>query len=67
MSIYETKALKVDPHNRQVTIADLSDIKGVNNITIPYDNLVYAVGAEAQTFGIPDVKEHFVFLRLWPF
>ncbi|KAG8938062.1 NADH:ubiquinone oxidoreductase [Tulasnella sp. 424] len=65
--IYEAEALKVDPHSKQVTIADLSDIKGdVNNMTIPYDILVYAVGAEAQTFGIPGVKEHSCFLKELP-
>ncbi|KAG8905199.1 NADH:ubiquinone oxidoreductase, partial [Tulasnella sp. 417] len=67
VSIYEAEALKVDPHNKQVTIADLSDIKGdVNNMTIPYDILVYAVGAETQTFGIPGVKEHSCFLKELP-
>ncbi|KAG8905734.1 NADH:ubiquinone oxidoreductase [Tulasnella sp. 403] len=67
VSIYEAEALNVDPHNKQVTIADTSDIKGeVNNITIPYDILVYAVGAETQTFGIPGVKEHSCFLKELP-
>ncbi|KAG9010273.1 NADH:ubiquinone oxidoreductase [Tulasnella sp. 427] len=67
VSIYEAEALKVDPHAKQVTIADLSDIKGdVNNMTIPYDVLVYAVGAETQTFGIPGVKEHSCFLKELP-
>ncbi|KIO29017.1 hypothetical protein M407DRAFT_21919 [Tulasnella calospora MUT 4182] len=57
VSIYEAEALKVFPHNKQVTIADLSNIKGdVNNMTI-LDILVYAVGGETQTFGIPGVKE----------
>ncbi|KAG8925715.1 NADH:ubiquinone oxidoreductase [Tulasnella sp. 417] len=50
VSIPEAEALKVDPHNKQVTIADLSDNKGdVNNMTIPYNILVYAVGADTQT------------------
>jgi len=31
--------------------------------TIPYDYLVCAVGAETQTFGIPGVKEHAVFMK----
>ncbi|KAG8938661.1 NADH:ubiquinone oxidoreductase, partial [Tulasnella sp. 424] len=67
VSIYEAEALKVDPHTKQVTIADLSDIKGdVNNMTIPYDILVYAAGAETQTFGIPGVKEHSCFLKELP-
>lgn len=31
--------------------------------TIPYDYLVYAVGAETQTFGIPGVKERACFMK----
>ena len=58
VSIYEAEALNVDPHTKQVTIEDTSDIRGaVSHITLPYDVLVYAVGAETQTFGIPGVKE----------
>ena len=32
-------------------------------MTIPYDYLVYAVGAETQTFGIKGVKEHACFMK----
>ena len=32
-------------------------------MTIPYDYLVYAVGAENQTFGIKGVKEYACFLK----
>ncbi|KIO18367.1 hypothetical protein M407DRAFT_31968 [Tulasnella calospora MUT 4182] len=61
---YEAEAQKVDTHTKQVTIADLSNIKGdVNNMTILYDILVYAVGAETQTFGIPGVKELHDFIK----
>ncbi|KAF7313817.1 Mitochondrial external NADH dehydrogenase [Mycena chlorophos] len=43
---------------------DNSDIQGsVSSTTIPYDYLVYAVGAETQTFGIPGVKEHACFMK----
>ncbi|KAI0316377.1 FAD/NAD(P)-binding domain-containing protein [Amylostereum chailletii] len=31
--------------------------------TLPYDKLVISVGAYAQTFGIPGVKEHAFFLK----
>ncbi|KAG8912202.1 NADH:ubiquinone oxidoreductase, partial [Tulasnella sp. 417] len=67
VSIYKTEALKVDTQNKQVTIAGLSDIKGnVNNMTIPYDMLVYAIGAETPTFGISSVKEHCCFEKELP-
>ena len=43
---------------------DNSEIKGaVSSTTIPYDYLVYAVGAEVQTFNIPGVKEHACFMK----
>jgi len=35
----------------------------VSNTKIPYDYLVYAVGAEVQTFGIPGVQEHACFMK----
>ena len=45
--------------NKTVTFADTSEIQGaVSNTTIPFDYLVYAVGAEVQTFNIPGVREH---------
>ena len=43
---------------------DTSEIKGeIYSTTIPYDYLVYAVGAEVQTFNIPGVKEHACFMK----
>jgi len=40
------------------------DNKGaMSSTTIPYDYLVYAVGAETQTFNIPGVKEHACFMK----
>ena len=50
--------------NKTVTFSDSSVIKGaVNTTKLPYDYLVYAVGAETQTFGIPGVKEHACFMK----
>lgn len=43
---------------------DTSEIKGlVSSTTISYDYLVYAVGAEVQTFNIPGVKERACFMK----
>ncbi|CAE7190752.1 unnamed protein product [Rhizoctonia solani] len=62
--VYEAEAQEVDPKNKTVTFADNSPVKGgVNSTTIPYDYLVYAVGAETQTFGIPGVREHACFMK----
>jgi NADH dehydrogenase FAD-containing subunit len=30
---------------------------------MPYDYLLYAVGAESATFGVPGVREHCYFLK----
>lgn len=43
---------------------DETEIQGeVSSTTIPFDYLIYAVGAETQTFGIPGVKEHACFMK----
>ncbi|KAJ7575347.1 hypothetical protein C8J56DRAFT_1007726 [Mycena floridula] len=57
VAVIEAKATKVDVENRTVTFADKSGIQVepaayTSTTTIPYDYLVYAVGAEVQTFGI---------------
>lgn len=47
-----------------ISLPDISPIRGdVATKTIPYDYLVCAVGAETQTFNIPGVKEHAVFMK----
>ncbi|KZT54244.1 NADH dehydrogenase [Calocera cornea HHB12733] len=67
VEVYEGEARSVDVKNKTVTFVDNSDIKGaVSATTIPYDYLVYAVGAENQTFGIPGVREHSCFLKELP-
>lgn len=43
---------------------DETEVQGeISSTTIPFDYLVYAVGAETQTFGIPGVKEHACFMK----
>ncbi|GAA5885299.1 hypothetical protein JCM16303_005995 [Sporobolomyces ruberrimus] len=62
--VYEGEVYEVDPENKTVRFLDNSEIKGeVAGTEIPYDYLVYAVGAENQTFGIKGVKEHACFLK----
>ena len=44
--------------------ADTSEVQGaISTTTMKYDYLVYAVGAETQTFNIPGVKEHACFMK----
>lgn len=64
VSVIEAEATDVDPFNKTITFKDTSEIKGaVSSTTIPYDYLVYGVGAETQTFNIPGVKEHACFMK----
>ncbi|KDQ16664.1 hypothetical protein BOTBODRAFT_30582 [Botryobasidium botryosum FD-172 SS1] len=64
VAVYEAEAQDVDPVNKTVTFQDTSEIKGEGaSTTIPYDYLVYAVGAETQTFNIPGVKEYGCFMK----
>ncbi|KAI9222114.1 pyridine nucleotide-disulfide oxidoreductase-domain-containing protein [Blastocladiella britannica] len=63
-TFYEAEATDIDPASKTIEIVDTSEIKGtVTKTRIPYDYLVLAVGAESQTFGIPGVKEHGLFLK----
>ncbi|KIL62833.1 hypothetical protein M378DRAFT_165292 [Amanita muscaria Koide BX008] len=64
VTVIEAEAQEVDPVSKTVTFTDNSEIKGeVSTKTIEYDYLVYAVGAEVQTFNIPGVKEHACFMK----
>ncbi|GAA6045815.1 External NADH-ubiquinone oxidoreductase 1, mitochondrial [Rhodotorula toruloides] len=62
--VYEGEVYEVDPEKKTVRFVDNSEIKGeVDGTEISYDYLVYAVGAENQTFGIKGVKENACFLK----
>jgi NADH:ubiquinone reductase (non-electrogenic) len=64
VSVVEAEATSVDPVNKTVTFTDSSPLRPLEpTSTIHYDYLVYAVGAETQTFGIPGVKEHACFMK----
>ncbi|KAF7377668.1 Mitochondrial external NADH dehydrogenase [Mycena sanguinolenta] len=64
VEVIEAEAHHVDVANKTVSFTDNSDIQGaVSATTIAYDYLVYAVGAEVQTFGIPGVTEHACFMK----
>ncbi|KAI0748892.1 NADH dehydrogenase [Fomes fomentarius] len=64
VTVIEASATDVDPVAKTVTFADTSEIQGlVSNTTVPYDYLVFAVGAEVQTFNIPGVREHACFMK----
>ncbi|KAK1936054.1 putative NADH dehydrogenase [Babesia divergens] len=55
------RCLDVDPSAR--TVECVSDTLPNEKIELPYDYLVVAVGAESNTFGIPGVERHALFLK----
>jgi len=64
VSVIEASATEVDPVAKTVKFEDTSEIQGqVAQTTVNYDYLVFAVGAEVQTFNIPGVKEHACFMK----
>ncbi|KAJ7621191.1 pyridine nucleotide-disulfide oxidoreductase-domain-containing protein [Roridomyces roridus] len=64
VEVIEAEAQSVDPVNKTVSFIDNSDIQGaVSSTSISYDYLVYAVGAEVQTFGIPGVDQNACFMK----
>ncbi|KAI9451849.1 hypothetical protein F5148DRAFT_531490 [Russula earlei] len=64
VTVIEAEAKSVDPVAKTITFADETEVQGeVSSTTIPFDYLIYAVGAETQTFGIPGVKEHASFMK----
>ncbi|KAI0946750.1 hypothetical protein AcW1_010122 [Taiwanofungus camphoratus] len=64
VKVIEASATEVDPLAKTVTFADTSEIQGlVSSTTVNYDYLVFAVGAEVQTFNIPGVKENACFMK----
>ncbi len=56
----QARALSVDPAGRTVACEGALDGRAYS---VPYQSLVIAVGVETQTFGIPGVREHALYLR----
>ncbi|KIJ56296.1 hypothetical protein M422DRAFT_23586 [Sphaerobolus stellatus SS14] len=64
VDVIEAEAHEIDPAAKTVIVTDVSPVRGDTvTKTIPYDYLVCAVGAETQTFGIPGVQEHGIFMK----
>lgn len=78
VSYYEAEATSINPNRNTVTIKSVSTVSQLSQpdnhlgisqkdtAEIRYDYLVTAVGAEPNTFGIPGVKEHGLFLKEIP-
>ncbi|KIP03321.1 hypothetical protein PHLGIDRAFT_31854 [Phlebiopsis gigantea 11061_1 CR5-6] len=64
VTVIEASATDVDPVNKIVQFKDTSEVQGlVSSTAMKYDYLVYAVGAETQTFNIPGVRENACFMK----
>ncbi|KAM0754869.1 putative NADH dehydrogenase [Meredithblackwellia eburnea MCA 4105] len=64
VEVYEGEVTAIDPVKKTIKFSDTSEIKGaVTGTEIGYDYLVYAIGAENQTFGIKGVRENACFLK----
>ncbi|GIX65139.1 NADH dehydrogenase [Babesia caballi] len=55
------KCLDVNPHSKTIDCASVGNPNV--KLSLPYDYLVVAVGAESNTFGIPGVDQHAFFLK----
>ncbi|SSD60009.1 probable Rotenone-insensitive NADH-ubiquinone oxidoreductase, mitochondrial [Saccharomycodes ludwigii] len=77
VSYYEAEATSINPERNTVTIKSVNNVSNItgeskevssglkkdDTAELKYDYLVSAVGAEPNTFGIPGVKEHGLFLK----
>lgn len=63
---FEAEATKIDPTAKFVTCETVV-CEGVaceiQSFEVPYDQLIIAVGASTNTFGVKGVKEHCLFLK----
>ncbi|ORM41229.1 putative external alternative NAD(P)H-ubiquinone oxidoreductase [Babesia sp. Xinjiang] len=55
------RCLDVDPNAKTISCVSATDPN--TTLSLPYDYLVVAVGAETNTFGIPGVDQHAYFLK----
>lgn len=59
-SFYQAAALSIDTGVQKIVC---ESVAGKNRFSLPYDYLVIAVGAVSNTFQIPGVEEHALFLK----
>lgn len=60
LCFYHAEALRLDPARQAVTCAGVADGRAFE---LRYDILVIAVGAVSNTFGVPGVAQHALFLK----
>eukprot|EP00957_Ditylum_brightwellii_P043852 3325251-Ditylum_brightwellii.AAC.1 len=62
----EATASSIDTHTNTITCESVvceGNSCTINEFELNYDKLVYAVGAQTNTFGIPGVREYCCFLK----
>ena len=61
----EAAAKDIDPERQVVKCAGLAgeNYAQISEFEVPYDRLIVAVGARINTFGIPGVEEHCMYLK----
>jgi NADH:ubiquinone reductase (non-electrogenic) len=60
LTFYHARALELDRTNHLVRCAGVEDDRP---FAVSYDTLVVAVGAASNTFGVPGVQDHALFLK----
>jgi len=62
---YEGTCIDVFPESQEILVQSSTSQKSGRSETvrIPYDALVWAVGTQTGTFGVPGVREHAFFLK----
>lgn len=55
VSFYEGRVLKIDLHNKKVTVEHGFD---EHSHELPYDQIILALGSTTQFFNLPGVEEH---------
>lgn len=63
----ESACTKIDPDQNCIFAQDISSVSGpCDAFRLDYDKLVIAVGATSNTFNVPGVKEHAMYLKELP-
>ncbi|KAJ1652273.1 hypothetical protein IWQ61_007354 [Dispira simplex] len=63
VSFYEATCDAVNVVNQTLSCTSQFNDEAKHQFTVPYDILIVAVGAQSNTFGIPGVEEHALFLK----
>ena len=62
----EATATMIDPKTNSISCESVvceGNSCSIENFAVTYDRLVFAIGAQTNTFGIPGVREHCCFLK----